>query len=310
MATIFAVDTKDAKTNQKAAAVNMENIHEKIAAALGTMKENVTITDIAVNPMSKKVYIAVQHSSGSPAILKIDNEKIMSLPLKDIKSSQIALNDVVEQDAKDQRGRPLRVSTITDIGFHNGKVLVSGLSNKEFGSTLRSIPFPFTNKQDQTSLEIYHTAHGRYETAAPIKTFTTGKINGKDYLIASYTCTPLVLFPLDELKPGSHVKGRTVAEMGSGNTPLDMITVKKGSESFLMMANTSKPLARLNIKSIEAFEGTLTEKVSGTAGAGFDQLSLKDVLQLDRLDNDHVVMIQKKSNGNIDLWTAADDNLQ
>jgi hypothetical protein len=308
-ASIFAVDTKDTKKNAKGTATEIKNIDQKIAEALGTQKENISIVDMAVNPVSKKVYIAVQSSDGTPVILTLTNDKIQSFSLKDVNFSTIALNDVVAEDAKDGRGRPIRMSTISDMGFANGKVLVSGLSNKEFSSTLRSIPFPFGDSQDEASLEIYHASHGRYETTAPIKTFTTGKINGKDYIIASYTCTPLVLFPLDELKGGAHVKGRTVAEMGSGNTPLDMITITKDGNSYLVMANTSYPVAKVDYKTIAAFEGTLTQRVSGTAGTAFDKSALTSVLQLDKLDDNQVVMIQKKSTGDIDLWTSTDDKL-
>lgn len=61
-----------------------------------------------------------------------------------------------------------------------------------------------------------------YETLSPIRTFTTTTISGKKYLVASNTCTPMVLFPMDELKAGQHVKGRTVAEMGTRNQPIDL----------------------------------------------------------------------------------------
>ncbi len=309
-ASVFAVDTKDAKNNNNAALIAVSNIDEKIAAALGTQKENITITDMAVNPLSKKLYIAVQNNDGTPVILKVDNDKIEPLSLKDVNFSSIALNDVYAEDAKDARGRPMRVSTISDLGFDNGKVLVSGLSNKEFSSTFRSIPFPFTDQQDQASLEMYHASHGRYETTSPIRTFTTGKINGKDYLIASYTCTPLVLYPLDELKSGQHVKGRTVAEMGSGNTPIDMTTITKNGETFLVMGNTARAVSEVNYKNIAAFEGTLTERVAGTAGTAFVLVpNLTKVLQMDKLDNNHVVILQKKDNGAVDLMTTTNDAL-
>ncbi len=308
-ASVFALETKDAKTGN-ASAIAIEKIDEKIASALGTTKENINITDMAVNPVSKKLYISVQFTDGTPAILKVDNEKIEAVSLKEVNFSSIALNDVYAEDAKDARGRPMRVSTISDLGFDNGKVLVSGLSNKEFSSTFRSIPFPFTDKQDQASLEMYHASHGRYETTSPIRTFTTGKINGKDYLIASYTCTPLVLYPLDELKSGMHVKGRTVAEMGSGNTPIDMTTITKNGETYLIMGNTAKPVSEVNYKNIAAFEGTLTERVAGTAGTVFVQVpTLTKVLQMDKLDNTRVVIMQKKDNGSIDLMTANNDTL-
>lgn len=308
-ASVFAVDTKDAKNNAAPAAVTIDNIDQKIAAALGTQKENISIMDMAVNPLSKKIYIAVQYTDGTPALLSIENNELKAVPMKDVAFSSIVLNDVNAEDAKDARGRPLRISTISDIEFANGKVFLSGLSNKEFSSTFRSIPFPFTTSQDQASLEIYHASHGRYETTSPIRTFTTGKIHGKDYLIASYTCTPLVLFPLDELKAGAHVKGRTVAEMGAGNSPIDMTTLTKNGETVLLMANTARAVSEINYKTIEAFEGTLTEKVSGTAGTDFKLLpAYTGVMQMDKMDN-RLVMIRKKANGDIDLLTVDDTNL-
>ncbi len=102
-----------------------------------------------------------------------------------------------------------------------------------------------------------------------------------------------------------HVKGRTVAEMGSGNTPLDMITVKKGNESVLIMSNTKYPVAAVNYKTISAFQGTLTERAPTTAGVDFAKLPFTGVSQLDKLDANRVIMIQNRG-GSLDLWTAND----
>lgn len=302
-AMVFAVNTKD-KKQQKSSPVEIKNLDQKIAAALGTTASNITITDMAVNPLSKKLYIAVQHSDGTPVLLTVEGDKILAVATTDLQSTAVVLNNSPAEDAKDQRGRSLRISTISDLGYADGKLLVSGLSNHEFSSSFKSIPYPFTTKQDESTLEIYHAAHGRYETSAPIKTFTTAVINNKKYLVASYTCTPLVLFPMDELKPGTHVKGRTVAEMGSGNTPIDMLSLKSGNDSYLVMANTKHPVAKVDYKKIASFEGTLTEPVKGTAGVNFTATPLTDVIQMDKLDDKQVVMLQKKTNGDIDLWTA------
>ena len=193
-ASVFAVNTNDAKRAAKGKAVEIKNIDQKIAAALGTDVKNVTITDMAVNPASKKVYVAVQNSDGTPVLLRLEGDKIEPVSLKNVDFSGVTLNNAPADDAKDQRGRPLRVSAISDLGYADGKVMVSGLSNKEFSSAFTSIPFPFTDKQDLATLEIYHASHGRYETAAPVKTFTTAEINGKKYLVASYTCTPWFYF--------------------------------------------------------------------------------------------------------------------
>ncbi|MBC7920590.1 MAG: hypothetical protein H7Z75_05810 [Ferruginibacter sp.] len=308
-AAVFAIDTKDAALVEKPTEVDIKNFDQQVAALLGTTVQNITIQDIAVNPRSKKVYCAVQHSDGTPVLLKIEGNKIEAVALKDIRYSTLTLNNVPSEEAKDKRGQSVRVAAISDIGYADGKVMVSGLSNQEFSATFRSIPFPFTNQQDQASLEIYHAAHGKYETQAPIKTFTTAEINGKKYLVASYTCTPLVLFPLDELKPGTHVKGRTVAEMGSGNSPLDIVTMKKGNESFLFMANSNRPVFKVKYQSIAAYQGALTSPVeenSATAGVDFVSLPVTNVIQLDKLDDTRMILLQRRTNGNLDLWTSND----
>jgi hypothetical protein len=308
-ASVFAIDTKDKTTLDKASAVDVKNVDQKIAAVLGTEAKNITILDVAVNPASKKIYCAVQTADNSTVLLTIEGNKISPVSLKDVSFSSVSINNVPAEDAKDQRGRPLRVSSVTDLGYADGKVYVSGLSNQEFSSTFRSIPFPFVNKQDQSSLEIYHAAHGRFETYAPIRTFTTAQLNGKKYLVASFTCTPLVIFPLDEMKPGTHVKGRTVGEFGAGNAPLDIITMKKGDDSFLLMANSSRPVMRVKYKNLETYEGSLTEPIAesyATAGVSFVTLPMVNVLHLDKLDDSQVLILQRKSNGDLDLWSTGD----
>lgn len=308
-ASVFALDTKDVQKVEKATAIELKKFDQKVAGALGTTVDNITIQDLVVNPVSKKIYCAVQLTDGTPVLLKIDGEKISSVPLKDVSYSVVSINNAPAEDAKDQRGRPLRVSSISDVAFADGKLMVTGLSNQEFSSTFRSIPFPFTKQQDQSSLEIYHAAHQQYETFAPIRTFTTATFGGKKYIIASYTCTPLVLFPLDDLKPGTHVKGRTVAEMGSGNSPIDMISMTKGGETFLIMSNSNRPVFKVKYKSIEAFQGSITTPVEesfATAGVDFIQLPVTNVLQLDKLDDTQFVMLQRRANGDLDLWTAGE----
>jgi len=308
-AMIFAIDTKDATANNQAPAVEIKNIDQKIASLLGTEVANITVQDLAVNPLSKNIYFAVQHSDGTPVLFKIEGDKIQPVSTKSIPFSSLALNNAPAEDAKDKRGNSMRVAAISDIGFADGILLVSGISGQEFNSTFRSIPFPFTDKQDQATLEIYHAAHGKYETMSPIKTFTTAEISGKKYLVASYTCTPLVLFPMEQLKPGTHVKGRTVAEMGSGNSPIDMVTMKKGGESFLMMSNSSRPVFKVKYKSIETYQGSLTTPVEesfATAGVDFVSLPVTNVVQMDKLDDARMILLQRRSNGNLDLWTSSE----
>jgi hypothetical protein len=311
-ASIFAIETKDAEAVEKAASVEIKNIDQRIAAFLGTEAKNVTIQDLKVNPVSKKIYCAVQSANGSSVLLKFTNGKIEAVPLKDIGFSSISLNNAPPPIIKDQSGRERTAIAIADLDYSDGKVMVSGISNQEFGSTFRSISFPFTKNQDQSSLEIYHAAHGKFETHSPIQTFTTAELNGKKYLVASYTCTPLVLFSMDQLKPGTHVKGRTVAEFGAGNRPLDMINMKKGNDLFLIIANSNRPVMKVKYKDIETFEGALTTPVNepySSAGVPYVSFPWVNVLQLDKLDDTQFVLLQRSVNGDLNLRSQTNQAL-
>ena len=310
--TVFALDTKDASPMEKAYPAEMKNFDQKVAAFLGTETKNITIRDLKVNPLSKKIYCAVQSVDGTPVLLRITDGNFQNVPLKGVMYSKIDLNNIPSEDAKNKWGGSLRMATIEDLSYSDGKVMISGLSNQEFSSTFRSIPYPFTDAQSQTSLEIYHASHGRFETEAPIETFTTASLQGKKFLIASYTCTPLVLFSMDELKPGAHVKGRTVAEFGAGNHPLDMITMKKGDDLYLIISNSDRPVMKVKYKDIEAYKESLTSQIMepfSSAGVPYISFPLVNVIQLDKLDDTQFVFLQRKSNGDLDLRTENNEFL-
>lgn len=309
-ASIVAVDTRDKTVVKNGQEIDIKNIDQRLASLLGTEAKHIEILDVVVNPLSKKVYLAVQASEGRPVLLRLEGNQVQPVSLKNVDYSIASISNAPAEEAKDQRGRSLRVWAISDLIFADGSVMVSGISNQEFSSTFRKIPFPFTDRQDHASLEIFHAAHGRYETNSPIKTFTTAQLGGKNYLVASYTCTPLVLFPLDELKSGKHVKGRTVAEFGSGNSPIDLLSFTKGDQSFLIMANSSRPVMRVKYSSIEDFAGSLTEPVQeryATAGVDFVTLPVVNVQQMDILDDSKILVLQRKVNGDLDLYTASSE---
>ena len=302
-ATIIALDTKDIVAKENAEAIRMADIDMKIAAALGTTTDNIRVTDMAVNPVSKNVYFSVNTTDGTPVVLKLNGETFEHVSLKDASYSKVAITDAVSKEKKDRRGRSQRALAISDIKYHKGQVMVTGLSNKEFSSTFRSIAFPFNDMQDQASLEIHHAAHGRYETYAPIKTFSIVNVANKEYLMASYTCTPLVLFPLDELKGGTHVKGRTVAELGAGNAPLDMITFERDGKPYFLMSNSNRPVMRIDYDAITNYNSELTTPVKGYAAEGvpYTNLPMVNVLQLDNLDANNIVYLQRTSGGQLVL---------
>jgi len=126
-ASIFAIDTKDKVSADKAPAVQLKNIDQTIAAYLGTEAKNISIKDLAVNPVSKKIYCAIQAMDGTPALLTIDGDKIQAVNLKEVMFSVVAIENAPAADAKNQRGRPMREMSISDLLYADNSIMVSGI---------------------------------------------------------------------------------------------------------------------------------------------------------------------------------------
>ena len=186
------------------------------------------------------------------------------------------------------------------------RLFVAGLSNEEFASTLRSIPFPFQAADKGSSIEIYHGSHGRFETNAPIKTFAAIELNGETNLLAAYTCTPLVRIPVAVLKPGVKVKGTTVAELGNHNNPLDMVVYEKGGQEYVLMSNDVRGLMKVSLAKVGTIE-PITKHVSNTAGLTFQKLDAfkNNVTKLGRLDKNNALLLVKNDKGSFNLETLA-----
>ena len=140
---VVAIDTGDRKASS-ATKVNVQGIDEKIAALVGVTPDQILINDMKVNPISKNVYISASRGRGPdamPLILRIDGVgKVTSLSLDNAKHSSVSLVDAPESDPT-ARQNP-RMQTITNMNYVNGNLVVAGLSNEEWSSALRSIPFP------------------------------------------------------------------------------------------------------------------------------------------------------------------------
>jgi hypothetical protein len=128
-------------------------------------------------------------------------------------------------------------------------------------------------------------------------------------VVASYTCTPLVLFSIDELAPGKHLKGKTVAELGNRNTPLDIVSIKIKGKEYLIMANTSRALMKIDPEKVASTTSFLTTPATETAGVEFINLPYVNVLQMDKINDDNIIAIQRKANGDLDLMTIQADRL-
>ncbi len=316
---VFAVDLNDETLNGGKDALTVSNLEGKIAAFLGTNKDDVLIHDLAVNPISQNVYLAVSRGRGqwdeqwllpndvadANVLVRVDPKGGMSeVPLKGVPFGKAALPNPVSPDKKHawKEGIALRTDTITDMYYSDGTLYVAGLSNEEFAAALWRFPYPFTGKAAASTLENYHGAHGEFETEAPIRTFVPYALGGKDHILAAYLCTPLVTFPLADLKNGEHVKGRTVAEFGSGNYPLDMLVYKKDGREKLLIANSNLPFLIVDPEDIESYEGAIVEPTSTyVAGVRYEPRSGMGIQQIDLLNEEIVLALRRHPGGNLDL---------
>jgi hypothetical protein len=304
-AAIFAFDL-GANAAGPAGAANVDALDQKLAAALGGTPSDIRITDLGVHPASRNAFVSVmrQQANGAlPALFRIDGAgAVTAVPLTSVKSTRVAL-----PNAPPAGGAPYqemqRQESITDMAFvagaaaGTGTLWVAGLSNEEFSSKLRGIAYPFRTADRGTSVEIYHGSHGAWETDAPIYAFIPHTIHGQPYFIASYLCTPLVTFPASALKPGARVRGTTIAELGNGNRPLDMILYSKGGSDYLLMSNNARGVMKMPAS---AFTNAppIDRMIPDTAGVKYETIaSLRGVTELDRLDADRAVVIVRGSAG-------------
>jgi hypothetical protein len=285
---IFAVATGDTAPGGKDA-VKIEGIDAKIAAMLGSKVENISIKDMKVNPASGNVYLSVM-SGSSPILLMVDRAgKIGEVAMKDVPFSSVQLKKVKEGSQ--------RAESITGIVFSKDRLFVAALPNEEFASNLRSYSFPFEKGDDGITTEIYHGAHGRFETASPVQTLMALEIDGKPHVLAAYTCTPLVKFAVDDLKGGKKLRGTTVAELGNRNQPLDMISYQKDGKEYVLIANSARGVMKVSTDGIDKNEG-IVSKINGTAGLKYETIAdLKGVMQLDKLDDARALILCKNEKG-------------
>jgi hypothetical protein len=319
-AKVFAVDVADPGAAAGAEPFVLENVDVRLASYLGCDVADVAIRDMAVHPTSHNVYLSVQRGrgdAGQPVLVRIDrlDGSIVDIPLVDVPVSSVSITDAPAED--DERldltlpqgdegevltfgdktlrvlRRPIRTSTITDMAYIDGALLVAGLSNEEFSSKLRRIPFPFRDEVTDNSLEIFHVSHGKWETAAPIRTFVP--YEGGRSILASYTCTPVVHFPLVDLVPGTKTVGRTVAELGAMNQPLDMVSFVQGGEEHLLVANSAHGLIKIACRDIDGQE-PLTEPKE-PIGVPRETEDLRGINRLANLNGSHVLALQADDDG-------------
>ncbi|MGD8166048.1 hypothetical protein ACEXOS_002400 [Herbiconiux sp. P16] len=320
--------------------VRIDRLGAKLAALLGVESDDVLIRGLAVHPDSHAVYLSVARGRGAqaaPAIVRAragvegGDGELAVVDLDDLPVTSFEIDDAPAVDDErmdhwldsgDESTQPREIngltlnialvparrSTITGLAWVDGALFVAGLSNEEFTSRLRRIAYPFDGSATETSVEIFHVDHGKYETQSPIRALTA--FDGGRSILASYTCSPVVHFSVDELRGEGLVRGRTVAELGPMNQPFSLVSYDRDGEEFLLVSNTRHPLLKIPAASIagQAHLDTPISEEGASRGVPREELEHPGVTWMANLDRGAVVVMQN-ADGDTHLRTLSADAL-
>jgi hypothetical protein len=302
-ARVHAIALPEAAQKPAGDAFNIFDLEALLSKQVGGAK--IYVEDMVVRPGTAQVYVAISYGAAKkPALFVITSDKkARRVDLKAAKSTSVALRDAPTTDHKFWRDAPERSYTVTDMKWRDGELFIAGLSNQDFSSTLRRVKYPFDSKQSITSVEIFHTGHNLVETRAPIRAMNFASWGGKSYLVAAYMCTPMVTIPLDELKDGAHIRGKTIAELGYGNTPAGLVaytmkTEQGKTEDLMVLVNFGRGASVIPVSQVQAASakpGFETQVPFGqVAGLDTTAIPLVGALRIDNLDEKSLIVVRRQ----------------
>jgi hypothetical protein len=268
--------TLPAMPGTKEASFNVLDLSDRLAKAyrLDASAVRVTASALHVGGQFAVLALALGRKADAPAGLALVDAK-GSVTALDLDSAWVATQPLGREpgDAKLWAAQPARSLLVTDLKVFGNEVIVAGLTNSTFDSTLRRVPYPFAGAGSATAVEMYHAVHNQIETRAPVRAFNIIDVAGQPTLLAAYTCTPLVTVPMAELKDGARVRGKTIAELGFGNSPLDVLPFSieyQGKKSdWVLIANSAKAADLISLPDI--VKAAQAEGLSQPVKAPFEQ---------------------------------------
>ena len=128
-------------------------------------------------------------------------------------------------------------------------------------------------------------------------------LNGEPTLVAAYTCTPLVTIPAASLQDGAHVVGKTVAELGYGNVPVEVLPItplnmQRQPEQFILVINRemSANLIRMEDLARASSAPGITTPVAAlgdTLGVENTRHPMSGVIQADNQDPQFLLVLRR-----------------
>ncbi|MBV9720828.1 MAG: hypothetical protein JO082_02775 [Mycobacterium sp.] len=269
------------------------DLDHQLAGLLGTTYEQIAVNALAVHQPSQQIFVAVERGRSTdavPAVIKVNHGELEVFDLSGIPHTSVAIPHVPSPDAQLEFDTQ-RSFAITDITYYDGEIFVSGVSNQRFASTLHRIRYPFTSQLGTSTVEIWHSVHGQFETRAPIIRHLVFDVGGQPHLYGVYGCTPLVRFPLAALTDGAHVRGEVIGQLGYGANPLDMFVFHDPSDQqqYLVVTIDTRGASKL------AAVDLASAPAQPTGGPiDFQPWGLGQTQTLMPVHSDHTAMINSK----------------
>ena len=153
---VVTVDTGD--TKEMAWSKNeIANVDQLLAGKLGLTAKDIEIVRLAVNPASRKAYVAVRSlKSNQYAILTVDGSgNVAEFSLDNVKFDRYPL-------AVDKKA----VKNINDLVWAGGRIVVATNANDTFVSRVFTIT-PGAKEATQFYTETFHTGHNKIGNQGP-----------------------------------------------------------------------------------------------------------------------------------------------
>ena len=309
-ARVVSIETGDT-TPTTWSVTEIPNITEVLAGKLGLGAKDIEIRKLVVNPASRKAYVALQSlKTKANVILTIDGAgNIAEFALDNVKYNSYAL-----------AAPKAAITKVTDIAWAKDKIVAATQASDKFASRVFTInPASKDGPPTQISTKTYHVGHGQWETKAPLRALMSYEEDGKTNVVGSFTCTPIVRYDIDDAKNDDQVVGRSVVELGTGNTPRSMFAYERDGKRFLLVSvgrNNKKPafgfpsaywVARVDaelLKETTNINEKAPWRVGGANKAGDRVQVAKEyfgVQQMDRLDAARALAIIELKGGTFSL---------
>ena len=119
----------------------------------------------------------------------------------------------------------------------------------------------------------------------------------------------MITIPLSDLKDGDKIRARTVAEIGPGSHPIDIRTYKKNGKEFILIANSTRGLIKMDPVDLAKQKGSINYPTS-KAGVNYQTLIKgRHLKQLDILNDKYVLLLKRTTTNSFDLESIPVSNL-